>query len=192
MKLLIINNLTQHLEELLLLLSKHDVSVIDFDALDQSFNDDAYDKIILTGSSWYGVKKYAETKYKAEIKLIKKSKKPILGICLGMQLIAHAYGEELVRNPIKEEGLVEITIIKKDKLVQRLPQHFRGMEKHFWNVENTTKLITIARSKKCVEILKHPNKEIYGVQFHPEIQDEKLEKEKNEGQKILENFLKTT
>lgn len=196
MKLLIINNLTKHLEALLKLLTNHQVSIIDFDAI-KNINTNTYDCIILTGSSYYSVNKFAKTKYKKEIELIKNINKPILGICLGFQLIAYTYGEKLFQFKKKQNTLNKINIIQKDPIVKNLNKKFFAKEKHRWYVKKIrsnnkkTELITLATSKECVEIIKHSSKLIYGIQFHPEIieKEKKFTNKKNEGYKILENFL---
>lgn len=69
--------------------------------------------------------------------------------------------------------------------------YFTKFQKTYWFsslinglLKKTNNLIPLAKSKFGVEIIKHPKKIIYGVQFHPEIKVSR-----NYSKKILNNFL---
>jgi anthranilate synthase component 2 len=113
--------------------------------------------------------------------------KKILGVCLGMQGIAHYFGETLYNLSEVKHG-VEATI----KLENENPL-FKGLEKeqvvglyHSWAVglNDNSELIPLAVSSEGVIMaLKHKNLPIYGVQFHPE------SILTPNGKEILKNFL---
>jgi len=181
MKLLIINNQTKYISQLVNCFNDYDIEVVSIFNLD-SINLDSFDAYILSGSSKYPVK-YSLDIYSKELSLIKESKKPILGICLGFELICHAFNEELVFHDKRIAGVTEITFNSKDKIFKDLASPLKVYESHRWSIPRTEYLKTLATSNTGVEIVKHPTKKIYGLQFHPEL---KLDKQKI----LIKNFLK--
>lgn len=180
MKILVIDNGSKFIKRLLKSLSKHHVDLVDFGEINLK-KAESYDKIILSGGSLPVV--FYRKEYNKEIVLIKKSKVPILGICLGFELIADAFGEKLVRMNTKEKEVIEAHRIKEDKIMQGLDR-FRVFESHIWALKKCNRLIPIAKSRRGIEIIKHPKRKIYGVQFHPE-----MFHRKTEGLKLLNNFI---
>ncbi len=117
-------------------------------------------------------------------------KVPILGICLGHQSIAQVFGGDVVRATNMMHGKtsqmkqVDDCVIFKD-----LPQEFRATRYHSLIVDKQTLPDVIeptAYSMDDEEImaLKIKDKDIYGIQFHPEsIMSEY-------GHEMIGNFLK--
>lgn len=140
-----------------------------------------FDKIILSGGSLPILNHKKE--YSKEIKLIKQSKIPILGICLGFELIAVAFGEKIERMETKEKEIIFVEKIKEDKILEGLSK-FKVFESHQWLLRKCKFLIPLAKSKKGIEIIGHPRKEIYGLQFHPE-----MFHSKTKGLILLKNFI---
>ncbi|MFA5796550.1 MAG: gamma-glutamyl-gamma-aminobutyrate hydrolase family protein [Candidatus Woesearchaeota archaeon] len=186
MRILIIDNNSLHLDKLIAqirLFSQTTPTVKKFDAITLADYTN-YDGIILSGGSdILSVNKGSNAVYASEIALVKKYKKPILGICLGFQIIAHTFGEALEKRE-KRCGEVIITIKRRDVLCEAIPKQFSAYEAHKWFLPKTTFLTTLATSSDGVEILRHPTRNIYGVQFHPEVEIE----EKN-AKLILKNFI---
>lgn len=170
MKILVVNNHSKHLENLLEELKsikKNKIKLIDFKKLDDiNYND--YDAIILSGGSSLSILNHKET-YSKELDLIKNCEKPILGICLGFELINFAFGEELKQLEYKEKGIVQIELIKKDEIFNSFKNKFNAYEAHRWIVPKNKILNSLAKSKDGIEAVKHPEKKIYGIQFHPEV-----------------------
>ncbi|MEM3833588.1 MAG: GMP synthase subunit A [Thermoprotei archaeon] len=111
--------------------------------------------------------------------------KPILGICLGHQMIATALGGEVRSARYPEFGLTEINVIHQNELFKDVPSKFIAWESHNDEVvkipENAE---IIASSEKCkVEAMAVKGKKIYGVQFHPEVEHTRY------GKTIIKNFL---
>ena len=117
-------------------------------------------------------------------------KLPILGICLGHQSIAQVFGGDVVRAKNMMHG--KTSVMKQTtscEIFKDLPQKFVATRYHSLIVDKDTLPKTIeptAFSMDDNEImaLKIKNKDIYGVQFHPEsIMSEY-------GHEMIGNFLK--
>lgn len=114
---------------------------------------------------------------------------PILGICYGQQMIAHIFGAEVAKGKSAEYGFSQIFIDKEDALFSGLETHgksFRAWASHFDEVKMLpTGFESLAHSEICkFEAIKHTTKNIFGVQFHPEVWHTE------NGEKIIQNFLK--
>ncbi len=98
-------------------------------------------------------------------------KLPILGICLGMQCIAKYYGAAIIEAKEPCHGKVSQIFFEEDyQLFKGLKQGFEATRYHSLQVSNhsTPIEITAWTQDKIPMALKIKNKEIYGVQFHPE------------------------
>jgi GMP synthase (glutamine-hydrolysing) len=183
MKVLIINNKTKRLAQLKKLLKKDKFEII---KLGEVVMVDAseYDLIILSGSSKFSIIGN-EDLYRGEIDLIKSSKAPIIGICLGFELISHAYGASLSKVQRKRKGIVDIQVTHPSDIFENLP-NFKVYESHRWVVNKLPDtLVELARSKDGIEAIKHKSRQVYGFQFHPE-----MFAEKTCGDEIFNNLLK--
>lgn len=168
MQILVIDNNTSYLESLKGLLYPHSFSIIKWNEF-KFHKLDGYNLIILSGGHPNTVT-YNHQLYEDEIKTILRSNIPILGICLGFELIVYAFGGKLKELPQKEKGEIEIQIIINNDTVVRNINSLRVFESHRWVVESLPKeLIPLAKSKDGIEIVKHITRFIYGFQFHPEI-----------------------
>lgn len=96
---------------------------------------------------------------------------PILGICLGHQLIAKHFGGKVGRGEKAEYSLVEIEILEENEIFKGLPKRLKVWESHMDEVKELPKEFELlAKSEFCpVEAMKHRELPIYGVQFHPEV-----------------------
>ncbi|PMQ02138.1 MAG: GMP synthase (glutamine-hydrolyzing) [Dictyoglomus sp. NZ13-RE01] len=110
---------------------------------------------------------------------------PILGICFGFQLIAKIFGGEVVKGEKGEYGLTKIKIINPSKLLEGLNE-----EEIVWmsHQDVVSKLpsgfVPLAISENnYLSAYESIEKNIYGVQFHPEVSHTK------KGREILKNFV---
>jgi anthranilate/para-aminobenzoate synthase component II len=99
MKILLINNHTQHLSNLNQSLAGHQVEVqiyrpgLDFHAEDK-------DLVILSGGGGEGLEindfiRRGKLWYQDEMDFILRTAKPIIGICMGFEVIARAHGSDI-------------------------------------------------------------------------------------------------
>jgi anthranilate synthase/aminodeoxychorismate synthase-like glutamine amidotransferase len=117
-------------------------------------------------------------------------KVPVLGVCLGHQSIAQAFGANIGRAPILMHGKVSNIRHFGTDIFKDIQSPFSATRYHSLIVENS-------RLPNCLEVtaesddglimgLSHKEYPIFGVQFHPEsIASEN-------GHELLNNFLKIT
>ena len=96
---------------------------------------------------------------------------PVLGICYGLQAMAHMLGGEVKGGFVKEYGKETLSILKKDKLFKKL-----SSKEVVWfsHGDQATKLPTgfvkTASSKSCeLSGFADEKRRFYGIQFHPEV-----------------------
>lgn len=109
------------------------------------------------------------------IELIKKyaSTKSILGVCLGQQAIAEAFGGTLDHLPEVYHGVaMPINVLVEDSLFDKLPSKLNVGRYHSWSVnkENLPEELEVTAVDDLGNImaLRHKNYDLKGVQFHPE------------------------
>lgn len=116
------------------------------------------------------------------------TKKPILGVCLGMQAIAEFYGgtirnQEAVKHG-KQEQLVQIN---SGKLLNGLPNKFKVGLYHSWEVvlaDLPDNFIPLALSENGILMsFEDTQKGLFAVQFHPESILSEY------GKELLKNFI---
>jgi GMP synthase-like glutamine amidotransferase len=131
----------------------------------------SYTKIVLSGTA---LKDHATLKLIDTFNWIKTCDKPILGICAGMQTISLLFDEPLVK--CLQIGMTEISTLKENSLFQG---KFKAYTLHNYSVKQSQTFEVLAESTKCVQAIKHKQKNIYGVLFHPEVRNKE----------ILKNFI---
>ncbi len=115
---------------------------------------------------------------------------PILGICLGHQAIAQVFGGKVVQAKNMMHGKTSTIHKSKDTCIfDGLPQEFTMTRYHSLVVENKNLPSVVlptsfSTDDKEIMSLEIKDKNIYGVQFHPESILSEY------GYEILDNFLK--
>ena len=112
---------------------------------------------------------------------------PILGICYGMQLLANALGGEVVPAQDREYGRAELSLTLDAQLWKGLD----AQSTHKVWMSHGDKVLTpppgfsvLARTPQVdVAAMGHTSREIFGLQFHPEVSHTE------DGDQILRNFL---
>ncbi len=110
---------------------------------------------------------------------------PILGICYGMQLMAHQLGGKVQPGGKREYGPAEIDIAKDTTLFREM-----AYEQQVWmsHGDKVTKLpagfITVAKSQNSpYAAIANNKRRLYGLQFHPEVHHTP------NGKQIISNFV---
>jgi GMP synthase (glutamine-hydrolysing) len=110
---------------------------------------------------------------------------PVLGICYGMQLMAHMLGGKVAKARKREYGRAELVIDKKTSLFAGIPQKTVVWMSHGDRIEKYPKnFLPIAYTDNSpVAVMADKTSKFYALQFHPEVAHTPL------GTKILRNFL---
>src|SRR6202161_2643796 len=110
---------------------------------------------------------------------------PVLGICYGMQLLVHELGGRVEQADVGEFGRSELTVSEPGVLLAGMPKEQTCWMSHRDTVfEAPTGFTALASSTASpVAAVEDPAREIYGIQFHPEVVHTPY------GQEILTRFL---
>ena len=113
---------------------------------------------------------------------------PILGVCLGHQAIAAAFGGDIVRAPEPVHGRTSLVEHSGMGLFTDLPSPLKVGRYHSLIVDEATlspELLITARTEDGIPMaLQHRTRPLYGVQFHPESVLTQA------GRPLLSNFLR--
>ena len=143
---------------------------------------DGVQGVILSGAPLL-ITEIDTTPYEDKMKWILTTKIPVLGICFGHQLIGLLHGA--FGNRMREDrDWQTIEAMEDCALFNRLPNEFQMMQDHCESISIPPGFILTASSDACInEAMMHKEKQIFGVQFHPEVSG-------NHGAVLLENFVK--
>jgi GMP synthase (glutamine-hydrolysing) len=110
---------------------------------------------------------------------------PVLGICYGHQVIAHGFGGEVARNDVAEYGRAHLSVSASSLLLSGLPEEQTVWMSHRDAVVSAPDGFTVvaATPDSPVAAMEDRRRNIYGVQFHPEVMHT------DRGQEMLKHFL---
>jgi len=99
--------------------------------------------------------------------------KPILGVCLGEQAIAEAFGGTLINLTDVHHGVSSmVNVLEEDVLFNGLAKQLEVGRYHSWAAEKSTLpeclTITAVDEEGMIMALSHKTYDVRGVQFHPE------------------------
>jgi anthranilate synthase component 2 len=118
-------------------------------------------------------------------------RKPIFGVCLGLQAITEVFGGQIENMGEVFHGVAtEMTVIEKDAdIFKGIPQKFDAARYHSWiaSKENFPKTIAITAVDEDggIQAIQHKEFNLSAVQFHPESILTEV------GEQIVRNFLET-
>ena len=124
------------------------------------------------------------------LKIVKSlyKKIPILGVCLGHQIIGQVFGSKIIQAKRLMHGKTSKIISKKVGILKNLPKSFEATRYHSLIIDKKSLSkhleITAESEDGLIMAVQHKNYDVHGVQFHPESIKTKL------GIKILKNFIK--
>ena len=124
------------------------------------------------------------------LKIVKSlyKKIPILGVCLGHQIIGQVFGSKIIQAKRLMHGKTSKIISKKVGILKNLPKSFEATRYHSLIIDKKSLSkhleITAESEDGLIMAVQHKNYDVHGVLFHPESIKTKL------GIKILKNFIK--
>ena len=112
---------------------------------------------------------------------------PILGVCLGHQIIGQVFGSQIIQAKKLMHGKISMIKSKQIGILKGLPKSFEATRYHSLIIDKKTLSedleITAETNDGLIMGIKHKNYNVHGVQFHPESIKTKF------GIKILKNFI---
>ena len=123
------------------------------------------------------------------LKIVKEvyKKIPILGVCLGHQIIGQVFGGKIVRANNLMHGKISKIKHNKKGLFKNIQNNFEATRYHSLVVEKKSfpkdLVITAETQNKTIMALMHKDYNIHGFQFHPESISTKM------GIKLIKNFI---
>ncbi len=118
-------------------------------------------------------------------KWVYESNLPVLGICYGMQKLTVDFGGKVEKTSVAEYGKTKINLLSENKLTKGLKKSFIVWMSHGDSVivmPKNSEVFAIT-DNKIVAGYRLKDKDIYAVQFHPEVSHTEF------GKNIIENFL---
>jgi GMP synthase (glutamine-hydrolysing) len=96
---------------------------------------------------------------------------PVLGVCLGGQLLAQALNGQVRRLPSPEIGWVDVELTPQaedDPVFAALPKRFSSFQWHLYYFELPEGAVPLARSDRCLQAYR-AGTAAWGIQFHAEV-----------------------
>ena len=185
--ILLINNHSIHTKKIAAILRKHKVAYVQRDqtSLLHKVHASKISGVILSGGTPDLDGEIFYRRIRANIAALLRFNVPIFGICEGHEIIAEAFGAELLVLPTKHKSPDHKTTLKtRTKIFRGLPRTLEVYEAHSKFVKRVSPdfLITASSPNGRIEGMFHKKRPIYSVQFHPERSGE-------HGEKILLNFV---
>jgi len=109
---------------------------------------------------------------------------PVLGICLGLHVIARRFEGTVSPGRLGGYGAVEVEILERDRILEGYPDRVQVWASHADEVSVVPRDFNLlAVSEICpAEAIAHRNLPIFGVQWHPEVSHTVG------GRRVYENF----
>ena len=113
------------------------------------------------------------------------TKKPILGICYGMQVLSFQEGGKVVNEGKKEFGYAELNLLFESKIFENTDTTIDVWMSHGDKVDSLPEgyEITASSANSPIAAFQNQEKKYFGLQFHPEVTHT------NYGKEIIKNFV---
>lgn len=134
-----------------------------------------YDAVITFGGSMNAHEEDRHEWLRSEKELIRAlvdREVPLLGVCLGSQLIADALGGSAPKASRPEFGWHRVDVLPEgadDPLIGPLAPDFEAFEWHRYEVELPPGAVALARSAVCIQAYRLADRPAWGIQFHAEV-----------------------
>ncbi|MDC0243125.1 hypothetical protein OAK07_00375 [Marine Group III euryarchaeote] len=95
---------------------------------------------------------------------------PVLGICSGMQILTSVFGSSSIADNL-EIGMIEVKTLEQNELFEG---NFQAYSLHNFSSGVCDNFNILAESKEGIQAVKHVEKPLYGISFHPEVRNEQI------------------
>ncbi|MDQ6817605.1 MAG: type 1 glutamine amidotransferase [Actinomycetota bacterium] len=133
-----------------------------------------YTAVVFLGSSVHADQAEAHPWLERERELLGElvqERVPVLGVCLGAQLLAQATGGKALRSAEPEIGWYEVALESEgadDPVLGFLAPRFEALGWHSYEVELPDEATLLARSDACIQAFRVGDR-AWGIQFHSEV-----------------------
>ncbi|QQG48682.1 MAG: gamma-glutamyl-gamma-aminobutyrate hydrolase family protein [archaeon] len=147
-----------------------------------------YSGVALSGSPDMMSKPSVQEKFSAEIEAVRDSSVPILGVCFGHQLMAHAFGSAVVEDRQHVLDFVSTNVLTPEGLFSSMPAKLLLLESRHEVVASLPAGFQLLARSETTEVaaMQHKGRPLYGVQSHPE----RYTKENPDGRDVVGNFVR--
>ncbi len=124
------------------------------------------DRVILSGTP---LRDHEHFRHPEAFSWLAGFKRPVLGICAGMQQLAGLSGSRVV--DCLEIGMIRVETTSENPLFSG---NFEAYALHSKGIVPSGELEVLARSDETVHAFRHRERELYGVLFHPEVRNQDI------------------
>lgn len=141
--------------------------------------DDGADAIVVLGGAMHPDEEERHGWLRPELRYLEQQLErgtPMLGVCLGSQLIARAAGARVFRASEPEVGWIPVEVTEagsQDPVASALPPRFDAFQWHHYTHHLPAGAVELARSPVCLQAYRLGR--AWGVQFHPEVRAGQVE-----------------
>jgi len=142
---------------------------------------DSYDAYLVFGGAMHPDQEDLHTWIPEEIAWLRsliEDRRPVLGVCLGVQLLARAAGGEVRRLAEPEIGWIDVVLNDAgvaDPVLGAMPRRFPGLVWHHYTYDVPAGAAELARTARTTQAFRL-GEACWGVQFHPEVTEMQLER----------------
>ncbi len=109
---------------------------------------------------------------------------PVLGICYGLQFMAHHLGGTVEQAPRREYGHAEVEVVAESRLFRGLPGTIDVWMSHGDEAKELPEGFSlVARTENALAAIENEERRMWAVQFHPEVAHTR------NGTELLKNFV---
>lgn len=135
---------------------------------------DEYGAVLVFGGAMHVDQEDRHHWLRDELELIRglvAARTPVLGVCLGGQLLAKALHAHVRRMPSSEVGWFDVDLMPEaasDPLFAGLPGRFSSFQWHTYRFELPAGAVPLARNDRCLQAFR-AGTSAWGIQFHAEV-----------------------